>query len=152
MKKGLFLDLGGTLIRIEDDEIYRDKQGKVALLPGVREKLSRLTEYAFFIMTNQSGIARGTLTESEVIDFIRQTDALLGHLMTDYRYCPHHPDDRCPCRKPRPGMILDLAREHDIDLSLSVMVGDSEDDRKCAENAEIPTFFWAHEFFSSESP
>ena len=69
----------------------------------------------------------------------------LGGPFTDWRLCPHMGDDGCACRKPRPGMFLDLASAHAIDLAASVHVGDSDKDAAAA--AGIPTFHWAWEFF-----
>ena len=72
----------------------------------------------------------------------------LGGPFTDWRLCPHQDGEGCACRKPRPGMFLDLASAHKVDLGASVHVGDSDKDRQAATAAGIPTFHWAWDFFN----
>lgn len=142
-----FFDLGGTLLAIQHDEIAQTNNGRVMLLPGVRDVLNPLRGKLVFVITNQAGVALGYLTGSQVRGFIEQLDADIGHIMTDYRICMHHPAANCLCRKPRPGMILDLAKTYDIDLSTAVMVGDTAADQSCAQSAGIGTFHWSQSFF-----
>ncbi len=58
-------------------------------------------------------------------------------------------DAGCPCRKPKPGMLLDLAQAHGLELARTLLVGDSESDRRCAEAAGVGAFMWAKDFFTS---
>jgi D-glycero-D-manno-heptose 1,7-bisphosphate phosphatase len=93
-------------------------------------------------VTNQSGIARGYYTEN---DFNKLTRWMIKEFkkreieIKDVRFCPHHPDvtGECECRKPKPGMILDLAKRYGIDLKNSIMIGDSARDIDAAKNAGI---------------
>lgn len=142
-----FFDLGGTLVAIEDDEIARDPTGRVVLRPGVSRVLPALADMPVFVVTNQSGVALGTLSADQAHNFIAQVNDLAGGVITDYRICMHARTAECSCRKPQPGMILDLAAAHAIDLSRALMVGDTGGDKHCAESAGIGSFQWASEFF-----
>ncbi len=75
-------------------------------------------------------------------------NARLGHPFTDWRLCPHEDAHGCACRKPRPGMFLDLAAVHGIALAESTHVGDSEKDRAAAAAAGIHDFQLAVDFFA----
>src|SRR4051812_5403877 len=94
--------------------------------------------YLLVVITNQSGIARGYFSPedySALKAFMRQRFAEHGIEFTAIYHCPHHPDGvvpefsiRCSCRKPEPGLIRLAAREHDIDLERSILVGDKQSD------------------------
>ena len=98
----------------------------------------------FFVVTNQSGIEKGLITVETSNSFIDQVDKAIGGLVTDFWACPWV---ESVYRKPKPGMITGLADKHFVDLARSVMVGDSESDRKTAQNAGITDFVWADDFF-----
>lgn len=149
MCKALFLDLGGTLVRIEDDEIFTNAAGNVELLPNTVEILrQRASDFdAIFIITNQSGIEKGILSVEIAKSFIDQVNTAIGDLITDYWVCPRI---ESPYRKPNPGMINGLADKHFVDVKQSVMVGDTEIDQKAAQNAGIGHFIWARDFFKRQ--
>lgn len=149
-KRALFLDFGGTLVLQRGDRTVVDADGNPVLMPNVPEALARTRPNfeARFIVSNQGRIARGEITEAEVRRRLAWLNERLGHPFTDWRLCPHTDDDGCACRKPRPGMFLDLARAHGIDLSASTHVGDSWKDRDAAAAAGIQTFVWARDFFN----
>lgn len=94
------------------------------MLPGVDDACRHLVRagWLLFVVTNQPDIARGTATRDE-IDAINQV-VVAGLSVTDVAVCPHDDVDECRCRKPRPGMLLDLATAWDVDLGSSFMVGD----------------------------
>lgn len=92
-------------------------------------------------------MGRGEITEAEVRRRFAWLNERLGSPFTDWRLCLHEEADGCPCRKPRPGMFLDLAAVHGIDLSASTHVGDSWKDLEAAAAARTPTFIWAWQFF-----
>lgn len=146
-RRGLFLDLGDTLVRVEDDEIYTDDKGHVAFLENTVATLQKVSKDfdAIFIVTNQAGIEAGIVPFEASQSFIDQVDAALGGLITDYWACPRRASIY---RKPNPGMIEGLADKHFIDLSLSVFVGDSESDRVAATRAGIGAFVLAEDYFS----
>ncbi len=149
MYNALFLDLGGTLVRIEDDEISTDAAGNVEILPNTVEILrQRAQDFdAIFIITNQSGIEKGTLSIESAKSFVDQVNTAIGGLITDYWVCPRV---ESPYRKPNPGMITGLADKHFVDVKRSVMVGDTEIDQQAAQNAGIGHFIWASDFFERQ--
>lgn len=133
----MFLDRDGTL---NHDEGYTHDVGKLRLLEHVVEGLQLLSDLGLrlIITTNQSGIARGIFTERQMRSFNDHLIRTLGaHAVTidGVYYCPYHPSSgvgrfrrESPLRKPRPGMLLQAAREHHIDLGSSFMVGDKKSD------------------------
>jgi D-glycero-D-manno-heptose 1,7-bisphosphate phosphatase len=145
-----FFDLGGTLVAIEHDEIACSASGDVTLLAGVKETLMGLRGKRIFVITNQAGVALGQLSEEKARGFIEQVDKQVGQTITDYSICMHHPAAECACRKPQPGMVLDLAQEYAVDLSQAVLIGDATTDEQCAHRAGIGTFLWADTFFGRE--
>lgn len=145
-RRALFLDRDGV---INVDIGYLHRREDCIFIPGIFElvRRARAAGYDVFVVTNQAGIARGYYSEETFAEF---TEWLLlqfvaeGASVTDVYYCPHHPTagvgkyhTACECRKPAPGMLLRAAREHIIDLSRSVMVGDSEADMVAAKAAGI---------------
>jgi D-glycero-D-manno-heptose 1,7-bisphosphate phosphatase len=139
--KAAFLDRDGV---INEDFGYVGKIENFKFKEGIFELLKLLHElgYALFIVTNQSGIARGYYSEE---DFYKLTEWMKNELkkrgieIKDVEFCPHHPDftGECECRKPKPGMILNLAEKYKIDLKDSIMIGDSESDVKACKNAKL---------------
>ena len=127
-----------------------DDDGNPILMPGVAAVLARVrAEYAAcFIVSNQGRIGRGEISEGEVRRRFEWANARLGYPFTDWRLCPHGDADGCACRKPRPGMFLELAAAHDIALAASTHVGDSDKDRDAAAAAGIADFRRAADFFA----
>ncbi|HEY0022554.1 MAG TPA: HAD family hydrolase [Longimicrobium sp.] len=133
----VFLDKDGTLV---DDVPYNVDPVLIRLTRGAGEGLRMLRDAGFrlFVVSNQSGVARGFFAE----EALGPVEARVRELLRDegveieaFRWCPHHPEgtvDRyriaCDCRKPRPGMITSLAAEHGIDLARSWMIGDTPAD------------------------
>jgi D-glycero-D-manno-heptose 1,7-bisphosphate phosphatase len=123
-----FLDRDGTII--EDGDYLADDRA-VRLLPGAANAIARLNHagWPVVIVTNQSGIGRGLLTEEQYQATRRRLDEMLAEagasILATY-HCPHAPDEQppCECRKPAPGLYLRAAAEHDLDLARSVYVGD----------------------------
>ncbi|QEK12885.1 D-glycero-beta-D-manno-heptose 1,7-bisphosphate 7-phosphatase [Crassaminicella thermophila] len=138
-KRAVFLDRDGTLIV---DHGYIHKPSQVELLPGVIEALIKLKTFGFelIIISNQSGIGRGFFTKKEV-DHVNQHlyNLLISHKikLTGIYYCPHHPDDKCTCRKPEPGLLLQALSEHKIDAKKSYFVGDKLTDVQAAIAAGV---------------
>jgi len=128
--KAVFLDRDGTLIV---DRVYLCNPEGVELLPGAEKALERLQAKGFLLLvvSNQSAVARGICTTGQVDAVNARMAELFGRAgvrFASIRYCPHMPDAGCACRKPAPGMLLDAAAEHDIDLDRSAIVGDKETD------------------------
>lgn len=136
-RPAVFLDRDGTLIRNCPAGCQPDQ---IEILPGVIAGLRLLQEagYRLFIATNQSGIARGYFSEAQLAETNSRLLMLLsGHgvRIDGVYYCPHHPDGvvepyarTCACRKPQPGLLLQAAQRHGIDLPGSWMIGDILDD------------------------
>jgi D-glycero-D-manno-heptose 1,7-bisphosphate phosphatase len=141
-------DLGDTLLKTALGEIAIDPVGKVELLPGVADKLARLSAGLVFVVSNQSGVATGTLSAETAHSFIRQINDATGQAIDDYAMCFHHRDAGCACRKPRPGLVTQLLERHACAPASAFLVGDSETDRQCATAAKLGSFFWAWEYFS----
>lgn len=144
----VFLDKDGTLVR---DVPFNDDPDKVALMPGVGSGLRALAEagHLLIMVTNQSGLARGLMTEEGFRASMVRLDELLAHegVALDAVYvCPHYPGGvvphlrrACGCRKPQPGMLLRAAAEHDIDLGRSWLIGDILDDVEAGNRAGCRT-------------
>ena len=144
MHSALFLDLGGTLLRLQDNEIFVAPDGSVEILPNVVHRLSTVEQDIVLVVTNQSGIEKGTLTTRQVRTFIEQLNRATHGVIDDYWACPFVASR---FRKPGTGMVTALADKHFVDLTRSVYVGDTKDDHHCALAAGVGAFFWAHEFF-----
>ena len=148
-KRALFVDWGGTLALTKDNRTVVDAAGHPALMPNVAATLARERPRfdVCFIVSNQARISRSEISADEVLRRFAWVDARLGRPFTDWRLCPHGDEDGCRCRKPRPGMFLELAGLHDVDLPASTHVGDSERDRDAASSAGVGIFTWARDFF-----
>jgi D-glycero-D-manno-heptose 1,7-bisphosphate phosphatase len=143
-RRAVFLDRDGT-INVEKDYLWRVEDFE--FIPGAPEAIRRLREagYLVIVVTNQSGVARGyyTLADVEVLHrHLRQELKKSGAAVDGFYVCPHHPTEGvgefrrdCGCRKGRPGMLLQAATEHGIDLADSYMIGDKEADVEAAERA-----------------
>ena len=149
-KRALFLDWGGTLAQTQNGRTVVDGAGHPVLMPKVAATLDReCPRYDLcFIVSNQARISKGEISDLEVTGRFAWANEQLGGPFTGWRLCPHTDADACDCRKPRPGMFLELARLHDVDLRASTHVGDSEKDRAAAASAGVGTFVWARDFFA----
>jgi D-glycero-D-manno-heptose 1,7-bisphosphate phosphatase len=166
-RPAVFLDRDGTIIW---DPAYLTRLSQLRLLRGSAAAIRQLNRagFAVVIATNQSGVARGLLTE-ETLKGIHE--ALLARLrrrgarIDAIYYCPYHPEAEVPqyrvdsdCRKPAPGMLLHAARELDLDLSRSYSVGDSVRDLEAGRRVGCRTVLvltgsgrrteahWAHDW------
>ena len=145
--KAIFLDRDGTL-NVDVNYLYKIED--FAWVPEAREALAYLVQqgYTLFVITNQSGIARGyyTIAQMEQLhEHMNQELAQVGAHIEKFYYCPHHQKEGvlpeyvkdCDCRKPKPGMLLQAMAEYDIDKASSLMIGDSKRDVEAAEAAGI---------------
>lgn len=146
----LFCDLVGTLVRMDQTrQLPLDPQGNIVieLLPKVWQTLKPMRDHLIFVVTNQAGVARGRLTLAKVEAALDQLDAMLGGILTAWRICPHDGSDGCECRKPRGGMITELAAAYGVDLKTSTGVGDQEIDELACKAAGLGRFVYAKDFF-----
>ena len=148
-RRALFLDRDGV---VNVDHGYVGSRDCFEWMPGAREAIRAATEAGWhvFVITNQSGVARGLYDEAAVIalhcwmaDEVRRA----GGTIDDIRYCPFHPDGVVPAyrrvsdwRKPAPGMLLDLMRRWELDAGRCVVVGDQASDMAAAAAAGIKGF------------
>lgn len=139
LSPAVFLDRDGTLMRDVD---YCGDPQDVHLFARTAEALRKLKKagYKLIIVTNQSAIGRGYFNEAAYRAVEREVARQLGEDLIDATYfCPHAPNYECECRKPRPGMILQGAREHRLDLGRSFFIGDKQSDVECGRNAGVTT-------------
>jgi D-glycero-D-manno-heptose 1,7-bisphosphate phosphatase len=150
LKRAVFFDRDGTLIK---ENGYLRRIEDLALDPAGIEcaRFFYAQGYLLFVITNQSGVARGFFDES----FVQKAHIVLDKYLnkknifiTKYYYCPHHPTESivpeykvdCQCRKPKPGMILLAKKEFNIDLKNSFVVGDKESDMQAGQAAGCNVF------------
>lgn len=112
-------------------------------IEGAPEAIRLLNErgYLVFVVTNQSGIARGMYAEADfhaLMDWVREGLARKGGRFDAVYFCPHGPDDACECRKPLPGMLLRAMAEWPVRREGSFLVGDSPTDLQAAAAAGVP--------------
>src|SRR2546423_10144261 len=137
----VFLDRDGTLI---DDVGYPRDPAGVRLVDGAAEALVALRQAGFrlVVVSNQSGIGRGLVTEDEARSVHERFVSELEHRgvrLDGVRYCPHAPEAGCDCRKPAPGLLLTAAVDLGLDLDASFMVGAKGPDVEPAPRAGSPT-------------
>ena len=133
----VFLDRDGTLMH---DTGYVSDPALVEVYPGVSEALVRLKAAGFktIIVTNQSGIPRGYFTDADFHKVQARFEELIGPGLIDaVYYCADHPDAATERRKPGPGMLLEAARNHGIDLVRSWMIGDRVGDLEAGKRAGV---------------
>ncbi|HEX2922245.1 MAG TPA: HAD family hydrolase [Bacteroidales bacterium] len=140
MKKSaaVFLDRDGTII---EDVGHVKRLSDVVFYPYTIESLKKLSrDHLLFIITNQSGIAKGIVTEDEVrevntyiLDYLQSQ----GITITGLYYCPHKTEDNCHCKKPSPYFVLEASKQHNVDLTNSFIIGDHPSDVECGVNAGI---------------
>ncbi len=149
-QKAIFLDRDGTINKYVG--FLRDIN-QFELIDGVTEAIKKInhSDYLCIVITNQPVIARGEVTLEELDEIHNKMQTLLGNdgaYIDALYYCPHHPDKgfkgevpelkiECECRKPSIGMILKAAKDYNIDLSESVMIGDTTIDVQTGKNAGI---------------
>ncbi|MCC6542890.1 MAG: lipopolysaccharide heptosyltransferase II [Nitrospirae bacterium] len=132
----VFIDRDGT---INEEAGYVDSFDRFKILPGVSDAVCKLNvnNIPAIVITNQSGIARGYFSSDFVNKLHDSMIAILkrkGCFLDDIYVCPHHPDEGCACRKPRPGMLLKAAKDHGVSLRRSFVIGDKIIDIKTAHS------------------
>ncbi len=137
LSPAVFIDRDGTIM---EDCVYCSDPKNVKIFFGVPEALQRLKSNGFklIIITNQSGIGRGLFTVKQYRAVEAEVLSQLGDGLIDGTYfCPDVPGQHSTCRKPAPGMVVEATREHQVDVSRSFLIGDSEIDVECAHNAGV---------------
>jgi histidinol-phosphate phosphatase family protein len=130
MNRAVFLDRDGTIAK---DVHYCRRPEDFVLFTDAAKVISLLNNQGFkvIIITNQSGIAHGYLSEEtlgKIHDKMKEELSRDGARLDGIYYCPHHPDANCNCRKPKPSLVIQAATDFDIDLEHSFVVGDRQKD------------------------
>ena len=149
-QRAIFLDRDGTLNK---EVNFLTNIDYLELLPGAAEAVKKINQKGFLaiVITNQPVIARGEVTLQQLNEIHAKLETLLGRegaYIDGLYFCPHHPDKGfegerpeykrdCECRKPKAGMVLQAARDFNIDLSASYMIGDRDKDVECGKAAGL---------------
>ena len=143
--KAVFLDRDGVINKYPGHRKYVTSLKKFRFIPGAKRALKRLGDsgYAIFVISNQAGVSKGVYSRSTL-------DRITSHMLKELKkygidiaavyYCTHRPDARCPCRKPKTGMVKKALKEHGLPariLKSSFFVGDSIMDVQTAANAGL---------------
>ena len=139
-KAAIFLDRDGVII--ENQANYVLSWDDVEIFEQAMETLARYSDqnYLFIIVTNQSPVGRGLISFDHAMSINARLIEIIesrGGRIDGAYICPHAPQENCNCRKPKPGMLLKAAKEFDIDLSRSVMIGDALTDLKAGIEAGV---------------
>jgi len=134
----VILDRDGVINHVAEDDVTTVDGWSP--IPGSIEAISRLKKagYLVTIATNHSGIARGLYSETELQQMHDKMQKMLsarGASIDGIFYCPHGPEANCICRKPKPGLLFQIAKKFDIDLSETPLVGDNISDIQAAKMA-----------------
>lgn len=145
MKRAIFLDRDGVINEVlfrgrnNDKPIAPWKMDEFKLVPGIKKPLESLSQLGFllFIVTNQPDIAKGLVNLNTVNKMNRIIMSKFP--IKEIKVCPHIDSDNCNCRKPKPGMILELSRKWKIDTEQSFLIGDNWRDMKVGKRAGCKT-------------
>jgi len=146
--RAILVDRDGTLIT---EKNFLSDIEQVEIVPGAPEALKIFKDLHFkvIVVSNQSGVARGYFSEEKVREinkYIQEVFRKYGVIIDDFYFCPHHPQGtlpqyrkECNCRKPKPGLALKAARQHNLDLKKSVVIGDKISDIQFGKNIGAKT-------------
>lgn len=145
----LVFELAGTLVRTRNNEIATDNRGEVMLMPGVREKLSRLGDCSLFVIGNQGRVREGSLSASDFETCVKQVSdqtqrEITGHALNDAADQKTH--------LPAPGMVLRLLNKYLLQPSRAVLIGDTVEHEECARRASLARFIWSWRYFGDPIP
>lgn len=140
MKKAIFLDRDGVINRKRVD--YVKTIDEFVMIDGIERAIRMLKNngYLIIVITNQSAVNRGLLTEEGLNDIHNHMLKELkknGAKIDGVYYCPHRPEENCECRKPKPGMLIKAINDFSISAQDSFFVGDSESDIRAAKGAGV---------------
>lgn len=140
-ERAVFIDRDGT---INFDGHFLDDPEKFEMYPGVGNGVKKLQDSGFkvIVVTNQSGIGRGHFTEEVLFEIHNKMEMEFKEFdveLDGIYYCPHHPEDNCRCRKPKPGMFEKAINEYNIDIEKSYMLGDRFVDVESGKNLGVRT-------------
>ena len=140
MKPALFLDRDGVII--DNRHNYVRSWSDVTIYPQALKALEVIgsSQYMIFIITNQSAVGRGIISQAAAHAINEQLVKVIeesGGRIDEVFMCPHAPQDNCLCRKPQPGLILEAASKHPVNLSKSILIGDALSDIMAGQEAGV---------------
>lgn len=144
-RPAIFLDRDGVINhRTLGGYVTNWRQFK--FIPGIKTALAQLSKLGvpLIVVSNQAGVGKGLVTRRALRDITERFVAALakaGARIDAVYYCPHTPEDHCPCRKPRPGLLKQAARDWRLNLKRSVLIGDSLSDLEAARAVHCPAIF-----------
>ncbi len=141
--KKIFLDRDGVINKKRPND-YVKNWAEFEFLPGVIEALQLLKKrgYAIYVISNQAGVGRGLMNQADLAKIETKAQEFLsqhGVTVDGWYYCLHTPEFGCECRKPKPGLLLQAAREHQFRLDEAIFIGDSESDVLAGQSAGCAT-------------
>ena len=155
LNKAIFLDRDGVINEVKTTRVtFVNHPKQFYFLEGSLEAIKILSQagYMIFVVTNQGGVGLGYLSMDQlqsIHEYMLQEIKSSGGNVHDISSCIHKPLEGCSCRKPEPGMLLDLAKEYDLDLSSSYMIGDREPDIEAGRRAGTKTILLSSEHSTS---
>jgi D-glycero-D-manno-heptose 1,7-bisphosphate phosphatase len=146
MKRAIFLDRDGVINQKAPEGHYVTKWEHFEFLAGAGEGIAKLKQHGFtiIVVSNQRCVAKGIISIPELETLherMRGKLAESGAIIDRIYYCPHETDERCSCRKPEPGMLVRAAKENEVDLRESWMIGDSKADIEAGRAAGCKTAY-----------
>lgn len=143
-KKIIFLDRDGVINKRPRRGEYVRKWEEFEFLPGAVEGLRLINQkgYRIYLVTNQAGIGRGMMSEQDLKIIHQKLKKELEKndvRISGIYYCPHEMNEDCECRKPKPGLLLQAARDHNLDLKDTIFIGDNERDFQMGKAAGCKT-------------
>lgn len=150
-RPAVFFDRDGVL---NEDDGYVFDPDKIRWVAGAQQAVKAVNDagYFAFVVTNQSGVARGFYEEKHVRnlhEWMSRELAIAGAHIDAFEFCPHHPEAlieryrvHCNCRKPQPGMISALFERYSVDIDASFMIGDQQSDLVAAQAAGIAAYLF----------
>jgi D-glycero-D-manno-heptose 1,7-bisphosphate phosphatase len=133
MKKAIFLDRDGVINKKPAEHEYVTRWEEMEILPGAKEAITLIKRsgYLAVVITNQRGVARGKMKAEAVHEIHKKLNKKFNNQIDGFYCCFHSEEEKCECRKPKPGLVHKAAEELQIDLASSWMIGDSVSDIEC---------------------
>lgn len=140
MKRFLFLDRDGVINKKREDYVKTIQE--LEFIPGIFEAIKKLNSLGIHIIviTNQSIVNRNIVSEDQlnkIHEFMQKAMKEKSCIISKIYFCPHHPEEKCTCRKPNIGMIEQAIKDFNINLSDTLLIGDSNSDIEAAEKMKI---------------
>lgn len=144
MRTAVFLDRDGVINQNRDSD-YVKSWREFTFLPGSRKAIQRLLQedIPIIVISNQAGVGKGLVSDATVQEINRRLVAqtsVPGKKISAVYYCPHRVEEKCQCRKPKPGMLLEAAADWDLDLNRCYVVGDAISDIEAGSAVGCTTF------------